>query len=41
MKHPSERHRLRAGKNMALLAILGGLVLLFYLITIVRFGEQV
>jgi hypothetical protein len=33
---PSERHAQRRGKNLAMLAVLGGLCLLFYLITIVK-----
>ncbi len=40
MKHPTQQHKQRAGKNLALLAILGGLVVLFYLLTVVRFGGQ-
>ena len=38
MKHPTQRHKLQWGKNIALLAVLFGLVALFYLITIVRMG---
>ena len=32
--------RRRRGRNLALLAVLGGLVILFYVITIVRMGGQ-
>ncbi len=38
MKHPSARHKRQWPKNLALFAILGGLVALFYVITIVRMG---
>ena len=38
MKHPTERHKRQWSKNLALLAILAGLVALFYAITIVRMG---
>ena len=38
MKHPTQRHKRQWSKNFALLAILFGLVGLFYLITIVRMG---
>ncbi len=38
MKHPTQRHKRQWGKNIALLAVLFGLVALFYLITIVRMG---
>ncbi len=38
MKHPTERHKQRFSKNFALLAILCGLVVLFFVITIVRMG---
>ncbi len=34
----SEQHRRQRGKNLALLAVLGGLVVLFYFVTIVRMG---
>ena len=34
----SEHHKRLRGRNLALLAVLGGLAVLFYLITIVRFG---
>lgn len=37
-RDPSERHRRRRGKNLALLAVLVGLVVLFYLVTLVKFG---
>ena len=37
-KFPSEIHRRQRSKNRALLAVLLGLVVLFYLITIVRMG---
>ncbi len=40
MKHPSAQHRNRANRNWALLVILGGLSVLFYVITIVRVGGQ-
>ncbi len=36
----SDQHRRQRGKNIALLAVLGGLVVLFYLVTIVRMGGQ-
>ena len=32
--------RRRKGRNLALLAVLGGLAILFYVITIVRMGGQ-
>ena len=32
----SERHTQQRGKNVAMLVVLGGLCLLFYLITIVK-----
>ncbi len=35
---PSEYHRQRRGRNLALLAVLAALVVLFYVITIVRMG---
>lgn len=38
MKHPTARHKRQWSKNLALLAVLGGLVVLFYVITIVRMG---
>jgi hypothetical protein len=34
----SELHRLRRGRNLAILAVLLGLVALFYVLTIVRMG---
>jgi hypothetical protein len=36
--HASEMHRKRRARNIALLAVLLGLVALFYAITIVRVG---
>jgi hypothetical protein len=36
----SERHRRQRGKNLALLAVLAGMAVLFYLITLVRMGGQ-
>ena len=38
MKRLSERHRQQRGKNRALLAVLLGLVALFYVITLIRMG---
>ncbi len=38
MKHPTARHKRRWSRNLAILAILAGLVVLFYVITIVRMG---
>lgn len=38
VKHVSEQHKRQRGKNLALLAVLLGLVVLFYIITIVRMG---
>lgn len=38
MKHVSEQHKRQRGKNLALLAVLLGLVVLFYIITLVRMG---
>lgn len=38
MKHVSEQHRRQLGKNLTLFAVLFGLVVLFYVITIVRLG---
>lgn len=35
----SEMHRARRGRNLALLAVLVGLVVLFYFITIARMGS--
>lgn len=35
---PSEMHRRQRSKNLALLAVLLGLALLFYLITLVKMG---
>ena len=34
----SEMHRKRRGRNIALLIVLAGLVVLFYVITIVKMG---
>jgi len=34
----SEHHKRLRSRNLALLAVLGALAVLFYLITIVRFG---
>jgi hypothetical protein len=34
----SEVHRRNRGRNLAMLAVLGGLVVLFYLIALVRMG---
>jgi hypothetical protein len=39
-RHVSEQHRRNRGRNLALLAVLGGLVVLFYVITLVRMGGQ-
>jgi len=36
----SEQHRRNRGRNLALLAVLVGLVVLFYVITLVRMGGQ-
>jgi hypothetical protein len=36
----SRRHEQQRGKNLAMLAVLGGLCLLFYLITIVKMMAQ-
>ncbi len=33
-----KEHKKRAGRNFALAAILGGLVLLFFIITLVKLG---
>jgi hypothetical protein len=33
-----DEHKKRAGRNYALAAILGGLVLLFFIITLVKLG---
>ncbi len=40
MRWASDLHRKRRGRNFALLAVLGGLVVLFYAVTIVRMGGQ-
>jgi hypothetical protein len=36
--HRSEQHRRQRGKNLAMLAVLVGLVVLFYVVTMVRMG---
>lgn len=36
MKHPSERHKRQRVKNLVLLGVLFGVVVLFYLIAIVK-----
>ena len=36
MKHPSDRHRRQRVKNFALVAVLFGLVVLFYFISIAK-----
>ncbi len=36
----SEMHRKRRGRNIALLLVLFGLVVLFYVITLVKLGGQ-
>jgi hypothetical protein len=38
MRQHSEQHRRKRGKNIALLAVLLGMVALFYVITLVRMG---
>ncbi len=38
MKHPTQRHRARWTRNLALLVVLGGLSALFYAITWLRVG---
>jgi len=35
-RHPSDLHRRRRGKNIALAVVLGGLVVLFYIVAIVK-----
>jgi len=37
-RHLSETHRRQRGKNLAMLAALVGLVVLFYVVAIVRMG---
>ena len=37
-RHVPERHRRRRSRNLALAAVLLGLVVLFYAITLVKFG---
>lgn len=39
MKHPTERHRRQWSKNLALLAVLAGMVVLFFVVTVVRMGS--
>jgi fatty acid desaturase len=39
-RQPSEMHRRQRSKNLAMLAVLAGLVVLFYLITIVQMGTR-
>ena len=39
-RHLSEQHRRNRGRNLALLAVLAGLVVLFYVVTLVRMGGQ-
>ena len=39
--HPSETHKRQYGKNMTIAAILFALVVLFFAITLVRFGGTV
>ncbi len=37
-RQPSEMHRLRRGRNLALAAVLFGMVALFYIVAIVKMG---
>ena len=37
-RFPSDRHRRQRGKNLAMLAVLFALVVLFYVVTMVRMG---
>ena len=37
-RHVPERHRRRRSRNLALAAVLLGLVVLFYAVTLVKFG---
>jgi len=37
-RYPSETHRRQRGKNLAMLVVLVGLVVLFYVVAIVRMG---
>ncbi len=39
MTHPSDRHRLLWPRNLALVTALMALVVVFFLVTLVRFGE--
>ena len=39
-RDPSEARRRQRGKNIALLAVLLGLVVLFYVLTLVRMSPQ-
>jgi len=40
-RHPiSEQHKRNRGRNLALLGVLLGLVVLFYVLTLVRMGGQ-
>ncbi len=38
MKQHSETHRRKRGKNIALVTVLFGMAVLFYVITVVRMG---
>jgi hypothetical protein len=38
-RFPSEVHRRQRWKNLAMLAVLVGLVVLFYVVTVVRMGN--
>ncbi len=37
-RYPSEMHRRQRSKNLAMLAVLVGLVVLFYVVSLVRMG---
>jgi len=37
-KTATEMHQMRKKRNLALLAVIGGLVLLFYVLTLVKIG---
>lgn len=39
MQQTDEQKRRQRGRNLALLAVLGGLVVLFYALAFVRFGS--
>lgn len=39
-RHRSEMHRRQYAKNLTMLAVLIGLVVLFYVVAIVRMGES-